>query len=332
LAVNLSQVINWPQKGGGLTLSRRIIFALAMITAVALIVYLDRSGYQDANGDNISLLDAFYYSTVSVTTTGYGDIVPKTDLARLITTVLVTPARVIFLILLVGTTLELLFGKFARSFRRDQWRKKLTDHYLICGYGVKGRAAAKRLLDHGVNSKNIVVLDCGKEEIARANKDGLVAILGSSSVRETLEEVNVDRAKNVILSLSSDDQTLLAVLRIREVTTTVPIIASCRDDINREALRRAGADIVILSAGAAGRLLGLAGETPRTAEMLEDILNPESGLDIIEKDGPAGDDEILLGVIQNNKLYRWPYLDGVHKQTGDRIIVLKNNTKKDRYK
>jgi voltage-gated potassium channel len=235
----------------------------------------------------------------------------------------------LFLILLVGTTLELLFGKIAHSFRRDLWRKKLENHYIICGYGVKGKAAAKRLLDHGASAKEIIILDRGEEEIARANKDGLVAVLGSSSVRETLEEVNVRKAKRVILSLDSDDQTLLATLRIREITNTVPVIASCRDDVNSEALRRAGADIVILSAGAAGRLLGLAGETPQTAAMMEDILDPGGGLDIIEKDGPAGKDEILLGVIQDGTLYRWPYLQDVHRKDNDRIIVLQNTEASD---
>jgi hypothetical protein len=54
-----------------------------------------------------SLGDAFCYVTVSLSTTGYGDIVPVTPEARLLTTVVITPLRLLFLIVLVGTTVEL---------------------------------------------------------------------------------------------------------------------------------------------------------------------------------------------------------------------------------
>ena len=76
--------------------------ALGLITFVAVLTYMGRDGYIDPEDDSVSVLDAFYYSTVTITTTGYGDIRPITDSARLVTTVLVTPARVVFLILLVG--------------------------------------------------------------------------------------------------------------------------------------------------------------------------------------------------------------------------------------
>ncbi len=88
------------------SLLRRLAIALGALAATALIVYFGRDGYIDnnANGDPISLADAFYYSTVSVSTTGYGDIVPVSDSARMWTTVVVTPLRLIFLITFVGTT------------------------------------------------------------------------------------------------------------------------------------------------------------------------------------------------------------------------------------
>ena len=69
----------------------RVLLALSMIVFVAMVAYLDRAGYADADGSGLSLLDAFYYSTVSVTTTGYGDVRPESDSARLLTTLLVTP-------------------------------------------------------------------------------------------------------------------------------------------------------------------------------------------------------------------------------------------------
>jgi len=54
----------------------RVAFALSLITFVALLTYLGRDGYVDPEDDSVSLLDAFYYSTVSITTTGYGDVRP----------------------------------------------------------------------------------------------------------------------------------------------------------------------------------------------------------------------------------------------------------------
>ena len=55
----------------------RVAAATGLILFVALVAYLGRDGYVDAKGDDISVLDALYYSTVSVTTTGYGDIRPE---------------------------------------------------------------------------------------------------------------------------------------------------------------------------------------------------------------------------------------------------------------
>ncbi|MDQ3980194.1 MAG: ion channel [Actinomycetota bacterium] len=92
--------------GPGKAVTRRVFLALSLIAVTAALVYLDRRGYEDAAGDGVSLADVFYYATVSVTTTGYGDITPVTSRARAITTVIVTPTRVLFLILVVGTTVE----------------------------------------------------------------------------------------------------------------------------------------------------------------------------------------------------------------------------------
>ena len=124
----------------------RLAWALGLIVFVAVLVYLDRGGYRDAAGGEFGLLDAFYYSTVSVTTTGYGDITPVSDRARLTTTLLVTPARVLFLVILVGTTLEILADRTRMAIRERRWRRDLRDHTIVCGYGTKGRAAVETLV------------------------------------------------------------------------------------------------------------------------------------------------------------------------------------------
>ena len=140
-------------------IGRRLLVALGLIVLVAMVTWIGRDGYFDPEDDSISLLDAFYYSTVTITTTGYGDVRPVTDEARLLTTIVVTPARVLFLILLVGTTLEILAERSRHAFRVRRWRKHLRDHTIICGYGTKGRSAAKTLRGRGIEAERIVVID-----------------------------------------------------------------------------------------------------------------------------------------------------------------------------
>src|SRR2546421_8697139 len=76
---------------------RRVVWAIVALLAAVLVVYVDRSGYRDVNGDGVSFLDSVYYATVSLSTTGYGDITPVSASARLINVLVITPLRALFL-------------------------------------------------------------------------------------------------------------------------------------------------------------------------------------------------------------------------------------------
>lgn len=110
---------------------------------IALLAWIGRDGYSDADGSPLSLLDAIYYSTVTVTTTGYGDIAPISPGARAITAFVVTPLRVVFLVVLVGTTLELLTERFRRARAEAHWRRTVRDHTIVAGYGTTGHRAVE---------------------------------------------------------------------------------------------------------------------------------------------------------------------------------------------
>ena len=223
---------------------------------------IGRDGYFDPEDDSISLLDAFYYSTVTITTTGYGDVRPVSDEARLLTTIVVTPARVLFLILLVGTTLEILAERSRHAFRVRRWRKHLRDHTIICGYGTKGRSAAKTLLGRGIEAERIVVIDPTAGARMRADDDGLAAISGDASTGETLAEAGIAEAVSVVVAVDRDDTAILITLTARELNPKATIVAAVREEENVHLLHQGGADGVITSSAAAGRLLGLSSETP----------------------------------------------------------------------
>ena len=84
-----------PQRAPLAAVGRRVGLAVGLVFFIALVTYLGGDGYVDsATGDPVGFLDALYYASVTVTTTGYGDITAVTSAARLATVVLITPAPV----------------------------------------------------------------------------------------------------------------------------------------------------------------------------------------------------------------------------------------------
>ncbi len=310
-------------------IGRRALFALGLVVVVVLTVLLDASGYRDVNDDGIGVLDAFYYATVSITTTGYGDITPATDTARLLTTLVVTPARVLFLILLVGTTLEILAERSRRAFAESRWRKRLHDHVIVCGYGTKGRAAVETIVSSGGDASRIVVIDPDRDAIEAANQAGLGGIVADAGTTQALRAADVEKARQVVVATHDDGSAVLIALTARELNADATIVAAVRETENAHLLHQSGADAVITTSSAAGRLLGLATRNPRVVEVLEDLLKVGQGLDIVEREvvepGSLRDqarDTLVVAVVRGEELLRFDDDRAQELSPGDRIVCL----------
>jgi voltage-gated potassium channel len=311
----------------------RVAIALALILLVAILTWLGRGGYVDPEDSSVSLLDAFYYSTVSITTTGYGDIRPVTDEARLVTTILVTPARVLFLVLLVGTTLEILAERSRAAFRIARWRRKLMDHVIVCGYGTKGRSAVRTLQSQGVDSSQFVVIDQREEPRNRATADGLATLAGDATLQDVLQEAGIATARAVVVAVDRDDTAVLVTLTAREQSPDLRISVAVREEENAHLLHTSGADTVITSSAASGRLLGLATESPRLVQLIEDLLIVGEGLDIVERRveaeeaGPLDaieDKGLVIGIVRGDELIRFDDPRMRQVRPGDCIVELRS--------
>lgn len=323
-----------PETGVGpvASLVRRVSVALGALLACACIVYFGRDGYVDNNTDGpISFLDALYYSTVSLSTTGYGDIAPVTDTARLLTTILITPLRLIFLIVFVGTTVELLTERSRQSFRIQRWRSRVRDHTVVVGYGTKGRAAVQTLLGDGAEPDEIVVVDTDRTQLDAASALGLVTVTGNATRSSVLRIAGVQHASAIIVATNRDDTAVLVTLTARELSARITIVASVRERENVHLLRQSGANSVIVSAETAGRLLGVATTTPSVVEVVEDLLTPDAGFAISER--PVEDTEvggsprhlsdIVLGVVRGEKRHRVDAAAVDALEPGDRLLYVR---------
>ena len=304
--------------------------AIGLLFVVALAVLATRGGYVDETGRTIGLLDALYYASVTVTTTGYGDLTPVTPGARLTALLVITPARVAFLLVVVGTTVELLTDRWRETIRHERWSRQVKDHHVICGYGVKGRAAARSLDADGLDGRDIVIVESDPEVAAAASHDGYTVVTGDASRSRTLLEAHVERAKAVIVAPERDDTAVLITLTARELAPDATIVASVRERENAHLLQQSGADAVITSAETSGRLLGVTSRSPHVAAVVTDLLQTSQGLAIEEREvlpdelgRPVSEAHgLILAVVRRGTLLRYDNAALDELKPGDLLIGL----------
>ncbi len=312
---------------------RRLLFALGLLALVTLVVWLGRDGYRDSTDDGtVDLLDAVYYSTVSLSTTGYGDVVPVSDTARLVNVLVVTPLRVLFLIVLVGTTLEVLTKRTREQFRQARWRSSLHEHTVVVGYGTKGRSAVRALVEAGLDPARVVVVEPGGAGVADATSDGLAVVQGDGTRTEVLQRAHVADAVTVVVAVPRDDTAVLVTLTARTENRTATLVAAVREEENAPLLRASGADQVVVSSEAAGRLLGVAASSPETGKVLADLLEPGTGLELAtrhvrdEEVGMSCRDlqESVLAVQRDGRTHPFTSASAEVLQAGDVVVLVRD--------
>jgi voltage-gated potassium channel len=315
------------------SLAVRLLFAVVLVLVTVSIIYIDRRGYRDINGDGLTLLDCFYYAVVTLSTTGYGDITPVTQEARLVNVLVITPARVLFLIILVGTTLEVLTDQYRNSLRVGRWRRKLKDHVIVCGYGTKGRAAVAALLENGHDKGRIVVVENREAALRQATANGLAVIEGNATRSSVLDEADVKNCKAVIIATDSDEASVLITLTVRQLTAgQVRIIAAVREQENAALLKQSGAHHVIVSSATAGRLLGLTTTAPPLIDVVEELLTPGQGMALAMRSAersevgqsPRGLATLVVALIRRGKVLPLGGEQPVTIETGDMLVYIRD--------
>ena len=318
-------------------IAMRVLYALGALFAAVLIVYLDREGYRDIESspdpnNPLTFLDCLYYATVSLSTTGYGDITPVTPSARLINVLVITPLRIAFLIVLIGTTVETLTTQSRQALKIQKFRRTVRNHTIVVGYGTKGRTAVAAIIGDDVAPADIVVVDENPAALERAKSAGLVTVRGSATDSEVLRLASAQHAKAIVVATNRDDTAVLVTLTARELAPNAQIIAAVREGENQHLLRQSGANTTVVTSETAGRLLGIATKTPSVVEVMKDLLTPDAGFAIAERPvetkevggSPRHLSDIVLGVVRDGHLLRvdTPEVDAL--ELGDRLLYIRS--------
>ena len=262
----------------------RALLVAGLLGIALLGHWLDRNGLRDNVDGSISFLDIVYFTTVTVTTVGYGDIVPVTENARMFDSFVVTPIRLFVWIIFLGSAYSFMFQHSWRKIRTRIISRGLNDHFIICGFGSGGSAAVDELLREGVAPEVILVVDQDVARVDLAQASGVTTLCGDATHNATLEAAMVSKARAVLVSMGRDDTAALVVLSARQLNRHVPISASVRSAENEELLRQAGARSVINPVSLGGHLLARSSTSASAVDYLRDLASAHGRVIIHQRD------------------------------------------------
>lgn len=272
----------------------RLGAAIGLVFIVVLIHWFDRAGLVDSVDGHVSFLDVVYFTMISITTTGFGDIAPVSDRARLFEALIVTPIRVAVIVIFIGTAYAFVIRRSWEKWRMARIQEKLTDHIVVLGYGVSGSEAVGELLARGTDPSCIVVMDPNEERLTLASELGCNVIEADATRDENLMAVRIDRASTVLVSAGRDDASILIVLTVRHLAPKVPISVVVRAADNELLARQAGADNVINPVRFTGLLLAGSAQGSHIADYLADLASVGGRVQLVER--PVHPEEIGRGL------------------------------------
>ena len=255
-----------------------VVFGSVYVASSLLFYYFERGAI--LSGPN-GLFLSFYWGIVTLSTLGYGDIVPTNDPARL-----VTMGTLFVQIFLLGYLISVI----TTAVTSEQQKRglgllgtDLKNHIVVLGYTDVGRAAVRELL---AQDQRVAVIAQNADEVANlralAPEDMLYATYGDPAEPDLLRRANVPAAHSVIVATADDAQNMFAALNVRSIAPMIRVVVSVGRSELRETLRSAGVTYVASPSDMGGRLCAAAAFEPDVAHALEDLSAGDVRSDIQE--------------------------------------------------
>lgn len=258
-------------------LSRRIGMAflvLAGVTAAGTI------GYRILLG--ASWLDCLYMTVITISTVGYGEVVPGMELhpeARVFTMLLILFGAGVLLYVLSTLTAFFVEGELRDILRRRKMERKidaLCDHVIVCGCGTTGIHVVKELLEVGTA---FVVLERNDEILSGAlERHPFLYVQADATEDDVLLNAGIERAKGIVTLLPTDRDNLYVTFTARQLNPSIRIVSRGVEPRNRDKIRRAGADAVVYPNQIGGLRMVSQLIRPEAVTFLDRMLRPGKGV------------------------------------------------------
>lgn len=313
---------------------------LIALTSLVIVTFISTFGLAYLEG--WSVFTALWVTMATITTTGYGDLVPITLGGRIFALVIMVCGIGLMTYTLLTFFTHLVEGQVSRIMRRDKTMeaiKRLDNHIIVCGAGRVGSSVAHVLQ---AEKASFVLVDNDEEKVAEMEEAGHLVYLGDASLDEVLINLGIKRARGIVAALPDDAYNLYVTLSARDLNPNLKIVARAEKPETIDKLHRAGANKVISPTQAGGYQLAMAMLKPVTVDLVDTLFtfaHQELQLEeiMITETSPLVNHELkgifgnevqgvrVIAIIRNNEV-----LMNIHGndrvQAGDTLILIGSRT------
>ncbi len=270
-------------------LAWRVGLVFGLLGFAIAVHWFEREGLRDNLDGHVSFLDVIYFTMISITTTGYGDIVPVADHTRMFDALVVTPIRIFFVLIFIGTAYTFVLRRTWDKWQMARLQRSLSNHIVVAGFGTSGSETVDELIARGARPSDIVVIDCDLETLERAESLGCAILAADATRDQTLKDVHIDRARAMVISAGRDDTSILIALTARHLAPDLMISIAVRNEDNELLARQAGATVVINPVSFAGLLLAGSTDSAHISDYIGDLASSIGRVQLNEREVSAAE-------------------------------------------
>lgn len=221
------------------------------ISAVAIALTIGTFGFYVIEGGKASLLDCLYMTIITLSTVGYGEVIPLDGVGRVFASILIITGMgslIYFGSTVIAFWVELDLQHARRRKRMQKTIDRLTGHVIVCGVGTTGTNVVLELIDTGTP---FVMVEVNEERIrdlvasTGSDERSVPYLAGDATEDRVLLQAGIERAAGLVAALRSDKDNLYLILSARQMNPDLRIVARAMEKDAPPKMLRAGADRVV---------------------------------------------------------------------------------------
>jgi voltage-gated potassium channel len=282
------------------------------VLAMILLFLAGTAGYISI--EHWPILDAAFMTVITLSTVGFGVVHEMSRAGEVFTTFLIIVG-----VLVIAWAVRNIFEATISDEVRAQLRRRrmegrvrrLTDHYIICGYGRIGRQIAREFRRRSIP---YVIIESDPDVASTVEQEGSPCVIGNATDEEVLGTAGIEKARGLVTVVSTDSDNLFITLSAKQMNPDLFVVTRCADEASHPKLYRAGADRVVSPYLIAGRRMASALLHPTTIEFMETVMHSED-IDLEVDEFTVPPESPLCGTTIGTS--------NIHKDAGAFVIAVK---------